>query len=163
MLPIWYWTYPNTRRKHWSPALIILLRAKQIPCRTWFCPKCPLRHLANDSLHNACVLHAKSFKSCPTLYNPVDCSPPGSSVQQEGFSSKNTGVACHALLQGIFPTQGLNLHFLCLLHWHAGSLPLVQHLNWLKFYLYYLYCNRWSSDFTSILVLPHYKVQQGYS
>ena len=38
---------------------------------------------------------------------------------------KNTGVDCHALLQGIFLTQGLNLHLLCLLHWHAGSLPLV--------------------------------------
>ena len=23
---------------------------------------------------------------------------------------KNTGVGCHVLLQGIFPTQGLNLH-----------------------------------------------------
>ena len=33
---------------------------------------------------------------------------------------KNTGVHCHALLQGIFPTQGLNLHLLCLLHWQAG-------------------------------------------
>ena len=28
---------------------------------------------------------------------------------------KNTGVGCHALLQGIFPTQRLNLHLLCLL------------------------------------------------
>ena len=37
---------------------------------------------------------------------------------------KNTGVGCHALLQGIFPTQGLNLHLLCLLHWQAGPLPL---------------------------------------
>ena len=37
---------------------------------------------------------------------------------------KNTGVGCHALLLGIFPTQGLNLHLLCLLHWWAGSLPL---------------------------------------
>ena len=26
------------------------------------------------------------------------------------FSGKDTGVGCHALLQGIFPTQGLNLH-----------------------------------------------------
>ena len=34
---------------------------------------------------------------------------------------KNTGVGCHFLLQGIFPTQGLNL---CLLHWQADSLPL---------------------------------------
>ena len=33
-----------------------------------------------------------------------------------GFSSKNTGVGCHALLQGIFLTQGLNSYFLCLLH-----------------------------------------------
>ena len=30
---------------------------------------------------------------------------------------KNTGVGYHALLQGIFPTQGLNLHLLSLLHW----------------------------------------------
>ena len=38
---------------------------------------------------------------------------------------KNTGVGCYTLLQGIFPTQGLNPHLLCLLHWQAGSLPLV--------------------------------------
>ena len=35
---------------------------------------------------------------------------------------KSTGVGCHALLQGIFPTQGWNT---CLLHWQASSLPLV--------------------------------------
>ena len=42
---------------------------------------------------------------------------------------KNTGVGCHFLLEGIFLTQGLNLHLLCLLHWrqilyhwgHLGS------------------------------------------
>ena len=34
---------------------------------------------------------------------------------------KNTGVGCHALLQRIFPTQGLNPH---LLHWQVGSLGL---------------------------------------
>ena len=38
-----------------------------------------------------------------------------------GFSGKNTGVGFHLLLQGIFPTQGSNLH---LLHWQADSLPL---------------------------------------
>ena len=37
--------------------------------------------------------------------------------------SKNAGVSCHALFQGIFSTQGSNPHFLCLLHWQAGSLP----------------------------------------
>ena len=38
---------------------------------------------------------------------------------------KNTGVGCHTLLQGIFPTQGLNLHLLHLLYWQAGPFPLV--------------------------------------
>ena len=37
---------------------------------------------------------------------------------------KNTGVGCHALLQGVFLTQGSNLGLLCLLHWQVGSLPL---------------------------------------
>ena len=45
---------------------------------------------------------------------------------------KNTGVACHFLLQGIFPDPRLNLHLLCLLHWQVGSLPLVppEELKW---------------------------------
>ena len=34
-----------------------------------------------------------------------------------GFSSNNNGVSCHALLLEIFPTQGSNLHHLCLLHY----------------------------------------------
>ena len=34
-------------------------------------------------------------------------------------------MACHAILQGIFPTQGSNSFFLCLLHWQLGSLQLV--------------------------------------
>ena len=38
---------------------------------------------------------------------------------------RNTGVGCHVLLQGIFPTQGLNSRLLRLLHWRAGFLPLV--------------------------------------
>ena len=38
---------------------------------------------------------------------------------------KNARVSCHALLQGIFLTQGLNPCLLHLLHWRAGSLPLV--------------------------------------
>ena len=50
----------------------------------------------------------------------MDCSPPGSSVHGI-FPGENTGVGCPALLQGIFPTRGLNL---CLLHWQVGYLPL---------------------------------------
>ena len=36
---------------------------------------------------------------------------------------ENTGVGCHALLQGIFPTQGSDPCLLNLLHWQVGSLP----------------------------------------
>ena len=36
---------------------------------------------------------------------------------------KNTGVGCHFLLWGIFPTQRLNPHLLCLLYWQVDSLP----------------------------------------
>ena len=40
-----------------------------------------------------------------------------------GFSSKTTGVGCHALLQGTFQIQGSDLHLLCLQHCrnHSGS------------------------------------------
>ena len=43
---------------------------------------------------------------------------------------KNTGVGCHTLLQGIFPTQESNPYLLCLLHWQAGSLSLVPPGNY---------------------------------
>ena len=46
-------------------------------------------------------------QSCPTLYDPRDCSPPGSSFHGDS-PGKNTGVDYRALLQGTFPTQGLN-------------------------------------------------------
>ena len=37
----------------------------------------------------------------------MDCSPPGASVHGDS-PGKNTGVGCHALLQGTFLTQGSN-------------------------------------------------------
>ena len=46
-------------------------------------------------------------QSCPTLCDPLDCSPPGSSVRGDS-PGRNTGAGCQALLQGIFPTQGSN-------------------------------------------------------
>ena len=53
----------------------------------------------------------------------MDCSPSGSSVHWI-LQARENGLDCHALLQGIFSTQGSNLHLLHLLHLHAGSLPL---------------------------------------
>ena len=43
-----------------------------------------------------------------------------------GSPGKNTRVGSHCLLQGIFPSQGLNLCLLCLLHWKADSLLLIH-------------------------------------
>ena len=57
---------------------------------------------------------------CLTLCDPMDCSPPGSSVH--GISQARVlGTGCHSLLQGIFPIQGLNP---CLLHRQVNPLPL---------------------------------------
>ena len=47
-----------------------------------------------------------------TLCDPMDYNPPGPSAHRDS-SAKNTGVDCHALLQGIFPTQGSNHCLLC--------------------------------------------------
>ena len=58
-------------------------------------------------------------------YDPMDCSTPGPSVHGD-YPGKNTGVGCHALLQGIFSTQGLNLH---LLHFRRILLPLSHQAN----------------------------------
>ena len=48
-------------------------------------------------------------KLCLTLCNPRLLFP-------WHFPGNNTGVGCHFLLKGVFPTQGSNLHLLSLLH-----------------------------------------------
>ena len=46
-------------------------------------------------------------QSCLTLSDPMDRSPPGSSVRGNS-PGKNSGGGCHVLLQGSFLTQGSN-------------------------------------------------------
>ena len=46
-------------------------------------------------------------QSYPTLCHPMACSPSGSSVHGDS-PGKSTAVGCHALLKGIFQTQGSN-------------------------------------------------------
>ena len=53
-------------------------------------------------------VHAESLQSCPTLCNPMDCSPPVRLLCPWDSPGKNTGVGGHSLLQGIFLTQGSN-------------------------------------------------------
>ena len=100
-------------------------------------------------------MHLESVHAqlCLTLCKPMDCSSPGSSVSGDS-PGKNTGVGCHAVLQGIFPIQESNLHLLSLLHWQAGSLPLVPPgkpllvFTWTQFQLFF-----WAPDI-SILSVP---------
>ena len=62
-----------------------------------------LLHLYSP-LKSLCVCTRLVTQSCPTLCNPMDCSSPDSSVHGDS-PGKTTGVGCHTLLQGIFPTQ----------------------------------------------------------
>ena len=74
-------------------------------------------------IRHVCVCVLSHF-SHVWLCNPMDCSPPGSSVHgilQARILEWNT---CPP--QGIFPTQGSNPHLLCFLHWQAGSLSLAS-------------------------------------
>ena len=61
------------------------------------------------------------LQSCLTLCDPENYNLQGASVHGV---LQNTGVGCHGVLQGVFPTQGSNLHLLCLLYWQVSSLPL---------------------------------------
>ena len=59
--------------------------------------------------------------SSVTQLYPTLCDPMESGLCSWGFPGKNTGVGCRFLLQGIFPTQGLNLCLLSLLPWQEDS------------------------------------------
>ena len=78
----------------------------------------------------ACM-HVKLLQSCLTVCNPRDREAWWASYSLWDSPGKNTGMACHPLFQGIFPTQGSNLSLLHLLH-AGGSLQLVpwEALSW---------------------------------
>ena len=123
-----HWPHFTVRKRHLTQQIEIA--GYSPPCQTpwpefpllptqpyspspWFCASCPWMYVCRWdfllTLWLACM-HAKSLQSCLTLWpygqQPVWLLCPW------GFSRQDTGVGCHALLQSIFPTQGLNL---CLL------------------------------------------------
>ena len=99
------------------PTLPPSLRTGRVPralqCTPTTCPTWDgnVRHLKGfqcwrpTMLHLYTCVHAQSLQSSPTLCNPVDCSPPGSSIH---------GILQARILEpssrGIFPTQESNLH-----------------------------------------------------
>ena len=78
---------------------------------------------------------------CLTLCDAMDCSPPGSSAHVAS-PGKNTRVGCHALLQGIFPTQG----------WNPGLLPCRQvftfgnSFRWSKLSTFFFFLSSWITE-----------------
>ena len=66
-----------------------------------------LSHMSiNIGMDKEVVMCATSLQSCLTLGDPLDCSPPGSSVHQDS-PGKNAGVGYHALLWGNLPAPGI--------------------------------------------------------
>ena len=70
----------------------------------WQADSLPLSHMGGPQYSSVLCLVTQS---CLTLCNPMDYSPPGSSLQGDSVG-RNIGVGCHALLQGIFQSQRLN-------------------------------------------------------
>ena len=65
---------------------------------------------------NSCTVLRLVTQLCRTIFDPMDCSPPISSVHGDS-PGKNTGVGCHAL----FPAQGSN--------------PGLPHCGWILYHL----------------------------
>ena len=100
-------------------------------------PSLPLRFFTRAVL---CLV----AQSCPTLCDPMNCSPPGASVHGDS-PGKNTGVGYHALSQGIFPTQGSNpglLHCRWILYWatQEASSPVTNYYAQQQFSLSFVHC-----------------------
>ena len=101
---------PNIKRREWKS-----LKANKLKKKKKKATNQP------SHTHTLCLV----AQLCPTLGGPMDCSLPGSSVHGDS-PGKNTGVDCHALLQGIFPTQGsnpglLNYRLILYILSHQGS------------------------------------------
>ena len=81
------------------------------------------RHQIEGAVSLAHCMHAKLLQSSPTVCDPMDCSPPGSSVH--GILQAKILKWVAGLPPGDPPNPGIQptskLH---LLHWQADSLPL---------------------------------------
>ena len=58
-----------------------------------------------------------------SLSDSMDCSPPSDFSVHGVLQARVLEWVAIPFSRRIFPTQGLNPHLLCLLHWQAGSLP----------------------------------------
>ena len=90
----------------------------------------------------------------------VKWSEPASLLCPGNSPGKNTGVGCHALLQGIFPTQGWNPGLLpyrqilyCLSHQGSPHLPKGRD-NYMPFHFFIFITWHWTGHIVSVQVVP---------
>ena len=115
-------TFPIINHPHQSSTSVIVhhyidmqLSSKVHSLYTWYCTVCVFVQLPS------CV----QLFVTPWTVQPIRC------LCSWNSPGKNTGVGCHALLQGIFPTQGSNpghLHCRQILYHlsHEGSFVYVE-------------------------------------
>ena len=126
-----YWEHTTPSPSQLTSLDILLLSPLHITIHhlntwLWLLPDSTKRGEPHGWLTSVSIFTLRSVaKLHPTLCNPLDSSPPGSSVHGI-FQSRILEVSCHFLLQGIFPTQGSKPH---LLHWQVGSLA-GSHWGW---------------------------------
>ena len=109
--------YPRANKWNWTRTSHCIQTGNESKTKAW--------NKTVVNLHN----HRRSFLSASLLSHVRLIATLWTAASQAplsvGFSGKNTGMGCHALLQGIFLTQGSNSCLFHLLHWQASSLPLV--------------------------------------
>ena len=113
---------PNPRIKPRSSALQTDSLPSELPGKPSGEYKKGLSLSIGDMINEMSLIQSRCLvtQSWPALCDPMDCSLPGSSVHGDS-PGKNTGTGLHALLQGIFPTQGSN--------------PGVPHCRWILYRL----------------------------
>ena len=111
-------TEPDITTTTLSPAIENLCKHYSLSSIAWY----PHSQIQPSTDCVTLCMHAKSLQSCLTLWDPMGCSPPGSSVQ---------GILQARILEWVaMPSRGSSRPrdrtciCLCLLHWQAGSLPL---------------------------------------
>ena len=112
-------------RERWSLLPRISQKQSQYFHESACLQSCVLKYCASvaGQIKNSSHIFTKISKVCVcllSLFSRVQLSVTIWTIAYQGphpwdSPGKNTGVGCQALLQGIFPTQGLNLHHLRLL------------------------------------------------
>ena len=111
------WSKPSCPQATWGPSRDSHSFHISLPsCPQAHSPRCTFLVGFSQGRAVLCLV----AQSCLTLCDPMNRSPPGSSVHGDS-PGKNTGVGCHAFLQGILPTQGSN--------------PGLPHCRWILYHL----------------------------